>query len=70
MQHRSRHLPVYTILIGLLLMSVGYSFILYHRLSKANEFISAMNPWLSVYEYNLLTKEIDRLESEKTFIKK
>jgi hypothetical protein len=70
MKYRSKHLPVYTILIGFLLMSFGYNLILYHRLSKANEFIDAMNPWMSVYEYNLLTKEIDRLDSDKSFIKK
>ncbi len=66
MQHRSQHLPIYTILIGLLSVSFGYNLILYHRLTQANEFIRAMNPWVSVYEYNLITKEIEKLESEKT----
>ena len=70
MQHRSKHLPIYTMLIGLLSISFGYNLILNHRLNKANEFIRAMNPWISVYEYNLLTKEIERLESDKTFLKK
>lgn len=65
MQHRSNHLPVYVILLGLLSMSFGYNLILNYRLTKANEFIRAMNPWVSQWEYSLLLKEIDRLESEK-----
>jgi len=69
MQYRSKHLPIYTILIGLLSVSFGYNIILNYRLNKSNEFISAVNPWVSLYEYNLLTKEIKKLESEKTFPK-
>ena len=65
MQHRSKHLPIYTILIGLLLVSLGYNLILHHRLTKATEFIGAINPWISPYDYSLITKEIEKSESEK-----
>jgi hypothetical protein len=65
MNNRSKHLPVYTCLVGLLLLSFGFNLILYSRISILQEYIISTNPWVSLKQFDLLEKEIDRLDSEK-----
>lgn len=65
MQHRSKHLPIYTLLIGLLLLSIGTNCLFYNRILILQDFIIGLNPWVSINQFELLQKEISRLEKEK-----
>jgi hypothetical protein len=65
MQHRSKHLPIYSLLIGLLLLSVGTNIIFYNRILILQDFVVGVNPWINVNQFELLQKEIYRLENEK-----
>lgn len=65
MINRSKHLPVYSILIGLLMVSVGFNIIFYHRISNLQDFIKGLNPWISVEHFDLMKTEINRLENEQ-----
>lgn len=65
MQHRSKHLPIYTFLIGLLLLSVGTNIVFYNRILILQDFIIGLNPWMTVDQFDLIQKEIIRLENEK-----
>ena len=57
--------PLNLILSGLLLFSVGINCVLYSRIIILNEFITSLNPWMTVDEFDHLRQEIDRLDSEK-----
>lgn len=65
MQHRSKHLPVYTLLVGLLLLSVGTNVLFYNRILILQDFIIGLNPWVTVNQFDLIKQEITRLEQEK-----
>lgn len=62
---RSKHLTIYSFIIGLLLLSFGFNLIFYNRIVILQEYIGSTNPWLSVKQFDLLKKEIDRLDGEK-----
>jgi len=65
MNNRSKHLTIYTFLIGLLLLSFGFNLVFYNRVIILQEHIISANPWVDVKQFDLLEKEIDRLDSEK-----
>lgn len=65
MTNRSKHLPFYTILIGLMLLSVGFNILFYGRILILQDFIKATNPWVSVQEFNMFKRELLRLEKTK-----
>jgi len=65
MSNRSKHLPFYTFLIGLLTLSIGINILFYNRILILQDFIFGTNPWISVDQYNLIEKEIQRLDNEK-----
>ena len=63
MTHRSKHMPFYCILVGGLLISVGFNILQYNRI-KALEAMTVQN-WLSVQEYEMIQREINRLDNVK-----
>ena len=65
MQYRSKHLPIYTFLIGLLLLSIGTNVLFYNRILILQDFIFGVNPWVTVDQLGLIEQEITRLENEK-----
>lgn len=65
MNYRSKHLPIYTMLIGLMLVSIGFNILFYGRILILQEFMKATNPWVSENEFDLFKKELSRLESKK-----
>jgi hypothetical protein len=65
MINRSKHLPVYTMLVGLMLLSVGFNFFLYGRILILQDFIKETNYWVSVQELDMFEKELLRLENTK-----
>jgi len=62
---RSKHLTTYTFLVGLLLLSFGFNLVFYNRIVILQEYVSSTNPWVSVKQFDLLEKEIGRLDSQK-----
>ncbi len=68
MNHRSKHLPIYTFLVGMLLFSIGTNIIFYNRITILQDFIVGCNPWMTVDQFDHIQKEIDRLEQEKYMI--
>jgi hypothetical protein len=65
MNNRSKHLTTYTFLVGLLLLSFGFNLVFYNRIVILQEYVGSTNPWVSVKQFDLLEKEIDRLDSQK-----
>lgn len=65
MQHRSKHLPIYTFLIGMLILSIGTNVLFYNRILILQDFIFGPNHWVTVDQLNLFEKEISRLENER-----
>lgn len=65
MNYRSKHLPIYTMLIGLLLVSIGFNILLYGRIIILQEFLKVSNPWVSEKEFKLFKQELFRLENIK-----
>jgi hypothetical protein len=57
--------PLNLILSGLLLFSIGTNCVLYGRIIVLNEFITSLNPWMTVDQFDHLRKEINRLDSQK-----
>jgi hypothetical protein len=62
---RSKHLTTYTFLVGLLLLSFGFNLVFYNRIVIFQEYVGSTNPWVSVKQFDLLEKEIGRLDSQK-----
>ncbi len=62
MSNRSFHMPYYCLLVGLLLMSVGYNIILYNRIDQLK--IQNSPSWITSQEMQLIEQEIRRLELE------
>lgn len=65
MINRSKHITIYSLLIGILFLSIGFNFMFYHRLVILQEFIKTTNPWVTNSELNLIEQEINRLENTK-----
>jgi hypothetical protein len=65
MNNRSKHLTTYTFLVGLLLLSFGFNLVFYNRIVILQEYVGSTNPWVSVKQFDLLEKEIGRLDSQK-----
>jgi hypothetical protein len=65
MKYRSKHLPVYTFLVGMLLFSIGTNILFYNRIMILQDFIMGSNPWMTVDQFDHIQKEIQRLENEK-----
>ena len=62
MMYRSKHLPWYTFLVGLLFLSVSFNYLFYTKIKTLNSYI---NPWVSVEQFNSIELEIHRLENER-----
>jgi hypothetical protein len=62
---RSKHLPIYTFLVGMMLFSIGTNIIFYNRITLLQDFIMGSNPWMTVDQFDHIQKEIQRLENEK-----
>ena len=65
MTNRSKHLTLYTMLIGLMLLSVCFNILFYGRILILQDFVKATNPWVSVQEFDMFKKELLRLEKTK-----
>ena len=65
MNYRSKHLPIYTFLIGMLLFSIGTNILFYSRIMILQDFIMGSNPWMTVDQFDHIQQEIQRLENEK-----
>lgn len=65
MQNRSKHLSIYTFLIGILLLSIGMNIVFYNRILILQDFIIGFKPWVTDNEFELLKKEISRLEQDR-----
>lgn len=61
MQYRSKHLPIYTMLIGLLLLSVATNILFYNRILILQDFLFESNPWVTSDEFNSMKLEINKL---------
>ena len=62
---RSKHLSIYTFLVGMLLFSIGMNIIFYNRILILQDFITGCNPWVTEDEFDRFRQEIDRLDNEK-----
>jgi hypothetical protein len=58
-------LSVQPIIVGILLISLCGNFALYARLQYLQNYVNEINYWVKPNEFDLLKKEIDRLENEK-----
>jgi hypothetical protein len=65
MCNRSKHLPVYTLLIGLLIISFATNILFYNRILILQDFVSGINPWISTPELESIKKEINWLSNQK-----
>jgi hypothetical protein len=65
MNYRSKHLPIYTFLIGMLLFSIGTNILFYSRIMILQDFIMGFHPWMTVDQFDHIQQEIQRLENEK-----
>jgi hypothetical protein len=65
MIYRSKHLPWYTFLVGLLFLSVSFNYLLYTKIKTLNSYISCVNPWMSVEQFISIQQEIHSLENER-----
>ena len=65
MNYRSKHLPIYTFLIGMLLFSIGTNILFYSRIMILQDFIMGSHPWMTVDQFDHIQQEIQRLENEK-----
>lgn len=65
MTQRSKHLSVYALLIGLLILSFATNILFYNRILILQDFITGSNPWISKEEFISIEKEINRLSENK-----
>jgi hypothetical protein len=63
MMYRSKHLTIYTFLIGCLIFSLCTNVLFYGRILILQDFLKGSNPWVSIEELNSLRKEIDKLSN-------
>lgn len=64
MIHRKKELTVYVILVGCLLLSLGYNWHLSQRLQHL-ENNTQRDRWLTESEYKQIVEEINRLQNTK-----
>lgn len=65
MNYRSKHLPIYTFLIGILILSLSFNYYFYQKITELNQYISYTNYWVTPKEFQDFKQEIKRLESFK-----
>lgn len=68
MINRSKHLPIYTFLIGIILFSVGTNIVFYNRILILQDFMLGANPWVDLDHFHSMKQEIKRLQNNKYLI--
>jgi hypothetical protein len=65
MINRSKHLPIYILLIGIILFSVGINIVFYNRILILQDFMVGANPWVDLEQFHSMKQEIQRLQNDK-----
>ena len=63
MSYRSKHLPFYTMLVGALLLSVGFNFLQNNRIKYLEKHRNHV--WVTDLEYEKIKQEIERLDKNR-----
>lgn len=61
MTHRSFHLPIYTMLVGLLITSTGFNILAFNHLRETTQIVNKSKSPVSDQELHKMIKEVERL---------
>lgn len=64
MTHRSFHLPIYTMLIGLLITSIGFNILAFNHIRETQQIANKSNCPVSDQELHNMMEEVKRLSKQ------